>query len=78
MSDEIDVEMERMARLIAQKNKRINELVATASYVPHKEVNIQDTTTRPKYIFPAVEKQERKKNARNKSDKSLPNESQKV
>ena len=68
MSDEIDVETARLERLSIQKNRRINELVATNAYVPHKEVNVQDTGVHPKYIFPVPEKKEPKKNARNKSN----------
>jgi hypothetical protein len=61
MSDEIDIETARLELLSIQKNRRINELIATNNYVPHKEVNVQDTNVHSKYIFPVPEKKEKKK-----------------
>jgi hypothetical protein len=68
MPDDCDVETARREYLFTQRVRRIAEINKTNQFVEHKAVNKQDLAEQPKYIFPAPVKNQRRKNARNKSN----------
>ena len=55
MSDEIDIETDRLAKLNSQRTKRISEILSENADLEHKAVHEQII---PKNIFKKVQKDE--------------------